>query len=223
MLGNDIVDLRDSDSDAATLSARFDERVFTTRERSAISSHSDPAVHRWRHWAAKEAAYKALRRQRPEVIFSPTRFEVDLPTDGSREGRARYRSAPDSTSVHRQKDASFELHFLADDSRVLHVIALSEENSGSRVVHDFCRLSEVDDSGDSEAPSRGVRSLACRQLAADLRLETREVEVKKHGRVPALAVRGNNVPAFLSLSHHGDWVGFACAWPGSAPDLGDLA
>ena len=94
MLGNDVVDLHDPDSDAATLSARFDARVFTEGERLAIDSHADPAAHRWRHWAAKEAAYKALRRRRPSVPFSPIRFEVDLRGGDPWQGRACYRPEP---------------------------------------------------------------------------------------------------------------------------------
>lgn len=220
MLGNDVVDLCDPDSDAATLSARFDARVFTEGERRAIAAHPDPAAHRWRHWAAKEAAYKALRRQRPSLPFSPIRFEVDLPGGEPWQGRACYRP---ETGAGGSGSPAFRLSLLGDDGGALHVIAISEANSDAPVVHDFCRVSDVDVSGDAEAPSRTVRRLACRQLAERLGVEVRDLEVRKRGRLPELWLRGKPAHALLSLSHHGDWIGFACALVAVNPDSGSTA
>ena len=220
MLGNDVVDLHDPDSDAATLSARFDARVFTEGERLAIDSHADPAAHRWRHWGAKEAAYKALRRRRPSVPFSPIRFEVDLRGGDPWQGRACYRPEPGTAG---SDSPAFRLSLLGGDGGALHVIAISEANSDAPVVHDFCRVSDVDGSRDAEAPSRAVRKLACEKLAGHLGAEVRDLEVRKRGRLPELWLGGTPARVLLSLSHHGDWVGFACALADASPDSGSTA
>ena len=42
MLGNDVVDLRDADSQPESFRPRFDIRVFTPEERRAISRDREP-------------------------------------------------------------------------------------------------------------------------------------------------------------------------------------
>ena len=51
---------------------RTDSRIFTAAERDLIESPRD----RWRLWACKEAAYKALSRLKPGLAFIPIEFEV---------------------------------------------------------------------------------------------------------------------------------------------------
>ena len=77
MLGNDVIDLRDPETWPGACHPRFDRRVFTPAECATIAASPRPAMTRWVHWAAKESAYKAARRQRPATIFAPRRFGVD--------------------------------------------------------------------------------------------------------------------------------------------------
>ncbi|MFH2008447.1 MAG: 4'-phosphopantetheinyl transferase superfamily protein, partial [bacterium] len=85
-VGNDIVDLRDPESDPASLHARYLKRVFTAQERRAIGDRPDP-VELWSRWAAKEAAYKALAGDlssgRSELVFSPRAFITELDPRGA--------------------------------------------------------------------------------------------------------------------------------------------
>ncbi len=48
------------------------------------------------------------------------------------------------------------------------------------------------------------------RLAAALGVAESDLEVRRRGRVPHLWLRGAPAPVDLSLSHHGDWLGFAC-------------
>ena len=70
-IGNDIVDLDERRGD---LHPRFVQRVFATAEHASVAK--SPA-RMWLHWAAKEAAFKALSRLDPQTVFSPVRFEYD--------------------------------------------------------------------------------------------------------------------------------------------------
>ena len=64
-LGNDIVDLRLAENEKSAANPKFVERVLSPPERHAYSqSGSDDRI-LWAHWAAKEAAYKALRKIDP--------------------------------------------------------------------------------------------------------------------------------------------------------------
>jgi hypothetical protein len=55
-----------------------------------------------------------------------------------------------------------------------------------------------------------VRSLLCERIAELLGVPASDLEVRRRGRVPFLWLRGERAPVDLSLSHHGDWLGFAC-------------
>ncbi len=64
-IGNDVVDLSDPETRQQGLHPRFDERVFDPRERALLGDSDSPHVLRWAFWAAKESAYKALKRLDP--------------------------------------------------------------------------------------------------------------------------------------------------------------
>lgn len=51
--------------------------MLTPKERLLVQVSADPDRMLWSLWAAKEAAFKALSREVPDLVFSPSRFEVD--------------------------------------------------------------------------------------------------------------------------------------------------
>ncbi len=77
-LGNDIVDLKDRDALGVWQNQAFLKRVFTSNELDFLKNDPAPEKRVWQFWAAKEAAYKALKQLAPKTIFSPRRFEVDF-------------------------------------------------------------------------------------------------------------------------------------------------
>ena len=64
MVGNDIVDLLDSDA-LAELAPRFDDRVFCDEELASLDASPQRARRRWPRRAAKEAPYHLAVRQHP--------------------------------------------------------------------------------------------------------------------------------------------------------------
>ena len=82
-LGNDIVDLSLPRAKLKHLEPRFLKflnRVFTKEEQISILNNTNQPKMLWAIWAAKEAAYKALKKQLPELIFSHNKFAVDHKT-----------------------------------------------------------------------------------------------------------------------------------------------
>lgn len=78
-LGNDIVDLSVSRTNLKHLENNFNRflsRVFTKKEQDIILMANYMPKILWAIWAAKEAAYKALKKQFPTIIFSHKLFEV---------------------------------------------------------------------------------------------------------------------------------------------------
>ena len=214
MLGNDVVDLRDPDSNAATHPARFDARVFSPREHTLIRHSPHASRLRWQLWSAKEAAFKAARKRSAAAIFSPPRFEVEL-------------SSSDHGRVYHHCDAqpleSFEIRWWHDADAV-HAVALSGDihaRDPGTLVHGFRRGAAPGLAGRAERrpqqrppwdPSSAVRHFACEELACQLAVAPHSLEVRTKGRVPELWLDGHGrlAGASLSLSHHGDWLAFAC-------------
>ncbi len=191
MVGNDVVDLRSADADPSTLSRRFDERVFCAEERETLGGSAE---RRWKLWAAKEAAYKVAVKQDPATIFSPSRFCVRLEKEAE-------------AGVVTWASGIVPVRVRVEDGAV-HAVAKTTSN---RLITGLRRLEMVAPAGqEAEALSKAVRSLATTRLAIALRVDAGAIEIRKQDRLPELFVGGVRAPADLSLSHHGEVVGFVC-------------
>jgi hypothetical protein len=202
MVGNDVVDLCDPDVDPNTLHPRFDGRVFCRDELESLKASPNQVCQRWRLWAAKEAAYKLVRKFWPRAVFSPSRFVVALAADagGDRDmatGSVCHSGDRCRVSVVRSRGA-------------VHAIATPDVPGRSQIAHGLRRLEPHElDPRDPEAPGRTARQLCCDSLR--LRLGAAGLVVRNRGRIPELWLRGARLALDLSLSHHGSLVAFACA------------
>ncbi len=193
MLGNDIVDLSDPESSRTANHSRFDRRVFAPAEGRALPTIHSDRQKRWILWSAKEAAYKAARRESAEVVFSPARFVVDL--DRSLWGSVRYGSRCWPVRVRIDGDC-------------VHAV-VSEKASFAGILSAACRLSSTE----LHDPSEAVRRFALSSIASKLGLAKSDLRIEKIDRIPQLIVAGEAAHVALSLSHHGCYAGFACCDP----------
>ena len=205
--GNDVVDLGDPEALPGASHPRFEARVFCLRERSWIEASPQPVRARWALWAAKEAALKALRRDRPTLPFHPRRFEVSLT------GRLRAFTRSALNGVVCAPGAELEVRVSIDPERLHAWVGASSTVAVERLEA-------------GESPSAGVRRLAL--AMARRRFPSEALRIDRDDRIPTLVrtpfrttgatrtVAGasrspepdaRRVP--LSLSHHGRFV--ACA------------
>lgn len=192
MVGNDVVDFRDPDAAACAVHPGFDARVFAPDERSELAASADPARHRWRLWAAKEAAYKLARKRSRSAVFSPRRFRVRL---------------EDSTVDF--DESSFRIE-LEEDAGAVHVVARLDGAERAMLLKGFRRLSQAEVERDPHLLGRAARQLSLERIAPRLGVDVSELAIRREGRVPALWLGDRRAPADLSLSHHGALVAFAC-------------
>lgn len=212
MLGNDIVDLKDPETSCGGQHPRFDERVFSARERAALLRSPDRQRVRWVLWAVKESAFKGLIQTQPETVFSPARFVVDLGSQiqdsqlhdsrlldsrlpGSIQGSVTYRDKRYRATVELDRDH-------------IHAI-VSDDSPPNRTLWGSLRIADRGAAQNSTA-SRRVRALAIDRIAARLGFNRADLSIERNGRIPHLVHRGVRLLATLSLSHHGSYVGFAC-------------
>jgi phosphopantetheinyl transferase (holo-ACP synthase) len=190
MIGNDVVDLRIAGS--RPRSPRFDVRVMAPGEQEALRESGEPEHLRWVFWAAKEAAYKAARQLDGKVVFSPSRFVVDLRSEGAGEVEHQGRR--------------FALSFDSDGERV-HAVARKEGLPADAFAF---RVRALEGVPRGEEQSREARRLAIELLSGWLDESPEALAIHREERVPRLHVSGAPSPVRISLSHHGRFVAAAC-------------
>ena len=214
MVGNDIVDMVEFSAEPADARSRFDRRVCRTAERESIQRAPDPSRERWCHWAAKEAAYKLVKKQDAQAIFSPIRFEVHL---GSEPKSWQIEAIPSATRHGFIEYGSWQvdLQLTLLPNLAVHAIARTSERNDQPLVTGALAIGDSCEAEPSPAQlSEAVRTLACGRLAEVLAVEPEALSIGKRGRVPELRYCDRRFGADLSLSHHGRMVAFACVLPG---------
>lgn len=211
VIGDDLVDLGDAETDAGEQHPRFDARVFTLSELEQIAAAGDPRRQRWVFWAAKEAAYKAARQMNPHVAFVPRRFVVTLQADSR--ARVQHDRTSFAVDLERRRElvhavAQLEKGPRRDDGACDYTgLLLAGVASIATAVAFRDRQATAPAPG---APSRIARRLVVEAVARSLRMPARQLRVVRQGRVPQLVHQGGRLDAALSLSHHGRFAGFAC-------------
>jgi len=110
-IGNDIVDLSDTDSLDILKNIPFLKRVFTESELNSIQTSNNSYNEAWGIWAAKESAYKVARQLNNKTIFSPKLYCVD----------------PKNSVVIRDQH-SYQYKKI-ETTEYVHTVALSRQNS----------------------------------------------------------------------------------------------
>lgn len=186
-IGNDIVDLH---VDEPQLHERYISRVFTRLEQTRIGRDRTLL---WLHWAAKEAAYKALKRLMPKLPFIPLRFEFDEKAGLITVGR----------------------HTLAVEcyltEEYVHVTctnqALDTQRETFMLIH---RLS----ASQAAQPSGAARRIMIEEFSRILKLPCYRLSIVTHSSAfPFLLIDDQPSNHVLSLSHHGRFSAFYFSTP----------
>lgn len=219
VVGVDVVDRRSARVLRGLPRPRTVDRVLADEERRRVEAAADPAGTFWAHWAAKEAAFKAvtLLRGAPPV-FAHAAFQVDL--DG---GRVDYGEVGIALAVHATRDRLVAVARPAGGTAppVWGVGAVAALHRGVGEAHlDTLRTERFTDAerGAVRAlPSALVRLAVRREAAQFLGTDEGRLEVicpsgPAGRRPPYLHVDGRaRRDCGVSISHDGDWVAWAVA------------
>lgn len=189
-VGNDLVDLGDTEIAAHHRRSRFVERVCTAVEAERVARADDPHALLWSLFAAKEAAFKTVVKCEPAAIFAHRRFEVSAALD-----RVSYGELALTLRLER-------------DRGCVHAVVLRDATvlvAGVRWL------------AANEAPSDAVRRELCAALAPALGCDEGALAVRRDpapggwtGAGPPYLLRdGERAPVNISLSHDGRAVAFA--------------
>ncbi len=190
-VGNDVVDLGDPYLLGSERRQRYVDRICCDSERRQIAQARDPLWLLWALFAAKEAAFKAISKRRPGVIFAHSKFVVE----------------PDLRSV-RHDDLTLALRVTRCGEAIHAIATLGPDDATIGGVHRVRSGADL-----SRAARRGLRTalapvLSCR--ASELTVVRSPIPGSWNGfGPPSLRKRGEPVAIDVSLSHDRHYVAFA--------------
>jgi phosphopantetheinyl transferase (holo-ACP synthase) len=184
-LGNDIVDRKAT----AGHNPRFTDRILNPQEKSRRDSWPLNEAFIWFYWAAKEAAYKAIRQSR-DIPFHHREFIV----------------SEDMTRIV-WKDEILQLQIMEHDDAIF---ALATDGETAQCHSQIAAF--------PEEPSPALHSERARGLLLDLAalhlfLPRADLSIQTENRIPRLLQKGKSLPHALSLTHHGRYVAASLAVP----------
>ena len=157
----------------------------------------------WALWAAKETAYKVVRKMNPLVASTPRLYPVVLSLGDQGPARPGVVCTPHGPVVIR----------VSVDADYVHCIGSTTPDMLDHILWSVERLSPAEEGGDY-APSPAVRRLAGRRLAALLHVPAADIAIRRcqdiHGWGPPRPyLKGNPAPFDLSFSDDGAFVAYA--------------
>lgn len=198
MIGNDVIQLSRSFSGDAARLHRYAEKICTAHEQSvfhAADTDDRPGLLSL-FWAMKESAWKISFRQHGKRLLNPRDFDcewegVELPCfNRVLKGSVHTRGQTFRTEIHR-----------ADD--VLHCVAWQDESGNQTPDHALCLTTPMHAGWE-------VRSRLTERVARLAGYAREEIEVRKNPwGVPELYRWQALLPYAVSISHHGDYCGYA--------------
>ncbi|MDO9558649.1 MAG: 4'-phosphopantetheinyl transferase superfamily protein [Syntrophales bacterium] len=139
------MDLTDPGNIGKSGDKRFLQRVFTSPEREIIAAAGDPDAMMWTLWAAKETAYKVVRKIDPLAASTPRLYPVVLSPGDHGPTRSGMVYTPQVQVVIRVSVAG----------EYLHCIGATTPDILDHVLWDIERLPPSEDGGD-HAPDIGL-------------------------------------------------------------------
>ncbi len=211
--GNDIVSLAHTDK-ARTERPAFYKKILSTTEieRYEQEYHQFIPLHHyvWLSWSAKEAAFKYLQRHHPRLIFSPTKFAViglfspvKEPSTSPVKELNDLTADPDEAYHGHLRYDNYTLYFRSFLSvDVLHTL-VNNDKSFENVCWGLLFTNDDSPAGLSAA----VRDVATERLHT---LYGQSAAITKDERgIPLISNSGIDSTGPISLSHHGQYVGYA--------------
>lgn len=222
-VGNDIVDLTDSDAMGKSRDTRFINRVFTQGEQDRILNSANPDAALWALWAGKETAYKVVSKSHTAVSSAPRAYNVSFEKENiANSDRNSFGHYSFSGVVETPRGSIPVRIFQACDC--IHCIGTTGAKEAiDSVDWGVLRIGR----GFGASPrfeSFIVRKAARRHLSLYLNRYPDEIEIRRvkgpHGSgYPIVYIGDRRAGVDISLSHEGEFAAYAFVTYGAARSL----
>ena len=214
LIGNDIVDITTLENLAKASNERLVHRVLSTTEQKYLSGSTCPELVFLAQWAAKESAYKLLRKRNPDLLFAHARFEVHgahhINSQNKYTGKVTYALTPHSDQIRVNVEWELSQHWLhcvarSPDNPAPYTRSIEEIND-ALISGEFSRAELVSIYSDQ---SKAVRNLA-KRLLYDRGIHNASIirhEEERRYSPPWIYVNNRRLSHLdLSLSHDGRFM-----------------
>lgn len=125
MIGNDVIDLRQTRIESNWMRKGFIQKVFTDQEQFLIANHPNPEIAVWTLWSMKEAAYKIWNRETKIRAYIPNKLHCSLLTQNSTDitGQVHYGSCTyyTKTIISKEHIHTIAVNFLNDLEHIIEI------------------------------------------------------------------------------------------------------
>jgi len=213
--GNDIVSLN-AINITRTKHYRFYSKILSPTEKALYNQAAFAAIpfenFVWLLWSIKESAYKYLKRNNPDLVFTPVKFiltDLLIPSryilanfEGIQMEGAGFGNIPALKGV-----VTFGIHTLYSESLLYRELIVSFVN-GDENFENICWGVKLIGANDASCQSIEVRKFLIDRLHHILHLDGL-VTGKTPGGIPVVLNEGEELAVAISLSHHGWFVGYS--------------
>lgn len=190
MIGNDVVDLVVAFQNSRWNNPRFQNKIFSEKEKQFISKSGNPQFIIWLFWSMKEAAYKANQRIfYIERKLNPLHFQCELLQETQKEA---------SGIVSAGENRYFSFSFF--DVEKIHTIATTSEALKKVNYH-------LETTSSAE-----IKQQFLQHFSAFLNLEKEELHLNYNQHdVPEILYKSEPIDTAFSFSSHGRFSAYAFA------------
>ncbi|MGK0390816.1 MAG: phosphopantetheine--protein transferase-like protein [Maribacter sp.] len=188
MVGNDIVDIKETKRSTNWERPRFLEKIFTKKEQSIITTSIDPFTTVWHLWSMKESAYKVFIQAGGDRFFNPTKIECSL--DNSKNGQVKIDKITLKTSTLINTNYIFSTAIINKAEIDSSIFQLLENNSKQQ--------------------SNYMYDQVLNDFAKKNTLNRTELIIQKTTRgVPILYYKNKALKRSISITHHGKYGAYS--------------
>ena len=189
MIGNDVVDLKIALIESNWQRKGFLEKVFTIEEHDLILRSTNSFQMVWLLWSMKESAYKVHVQQYGGRFFAPKKFQCTLSSN--------------TTGIVKINDNQYFTIAILNTNYIATTATLNDDNS--QLIDNFhLKVNEYN------YQHTTCYSILKRTVANKMSLPIEELSIIKNSSgIPFLFFQGREQPISFSISHHGNYGGYA--------------
>jgi phosphopantetheinyl transferase (holo-ACP synthase) len=188
VVGNDIIDIRETKRTTNWKRSGFLQKVFTQKEQELIRDSTNPFTTVWQLWSMKESAYKVFIQAGADSFFNPSRIECDV--ESLENGQVRI----DETSI--------KTNTTLNPKYIFTTAVLND----SEIKNCVCQLAESNTAFQTKLMQEHVISAFAKQNSLnsiDLKIE------KTKTGVPKLFHKNELLNTSFSITHHGKYGAYS--------------
>ena len=191
MIGNDIIDLNVAGIISRWKEQRFLDKLFSDEEQAIIMAEEHHFNNIWRLWSMKESAFKVYSRNLKLSLFNPKSFSCEIASETI--GTVSFDNLTVSTTTEYT-------------SNTIYTTAQFQETSRFTEHCELKQLSQMD-------KSKQLRKKAIQAFGQLISVSERDISIEKDDfGVPRFFIHKKAQDNFLSLTHHGNYGGFAISY-----------